>query len=251
MRIKHSIRYELKYVLLTNQIKTIVADLTGRLAADAHSDETGHYRVTSLYYDTAAYKAYWDKIEGHKFRRKLRIRVYGADSVLPETACFVEIKQRHDKSCAKRRIRLPYAAAEGLCTGLEDDIDEGQLPDYDRTIQQEILYLTTALQLEPACVVSYDRLAFNGDDYAPGLRITFDTNLTGRVHALSLLSRQQGENHFVLPPDWCIMEIKVNDRVPYWLTEVLGKHCCTLRRVSKYCATLEACKGLLQQSSIR
>jgi hypothetical protein len=46
------------------------------------------------------------------------------------------------------------------------------------------------------------------------------------------------------------MEVKVNYRVPYWLTEMIGKYRFTLRRVSKYCAALEQTKAILQQQQI-
>jgi hypothetical protein len=100
-------------------------------------------------------------------------------------------------------------------------------------------------------VVSYDRQAFEGSEYDPGLRVTFDTNLKGRTHDLSLLSMGSVESRFFLPPGWCILEVKVNYRVPYWLTELIGKHRCTLRRVSKYCAALEQSKALLQRQQIQ
>ena len=250
MRIKYFNRYELKYVLPLSRIEAIGADLEAYLQRDAYNDESGRYRVTSLYYDTATYKAYWDKIEGHKYRRKLRVRVYGTEPVGPETDCFVEIKQRNNKSLQKKRIFVPYAAAEALCANAESIPQLPALSPADRAVQHEVQYLVGALQLTAACLVSYDRLAFNGGEHDPGLRVTFDTNLRCRIHALTLLSDQGGDNHFFLPPDWCIMEVKINNRVPYWLSELLGRHRCTLRRVSKYCAALEASKVLLQQSDM-
>ena len=35
------------------------------------------------------------------------------------------------------------------------------------------------------------------------------------------------------------MEIKVNQTAPFWLTQILSRHRCILRRVSKYCRVLE------------
>ena len=105
-------------------------------------------------------------------------------------------------------------------------------------VLQEIYFLHRTLQLEPACVVQYNRVAYNGDQYDPGLRVTFDTDLRCRVHDLSLLSKGYAANQFFLPPDYTIMEIKINHRAPYWLTQIIGKHGCTLRRVSKYCLSL-------------
>ncbi|MFQ5611410.1 MAG: VTC domain-containing protein [Anaerolineae bacterium] len=245
MRIKEYSRYELKYLLDREQCQGVIRALSAYLTPDAHGDGDGRYAITSLYYDTADYKAYWDKIDGHKFRRKVRVRIYGDQVVTSDTRCFVEIKQRLNKTLQKKRVILPYSVATALC-GAGEPVRQ-DLSEIDQATVGEVRYLQHTLQLQPACVVSYDRLAFEGSEYDPGLRVTFDTNLKGRIHDLSLLSQTYAESHLVLPPQWCVMEIKVNYRVPYWLTELIGRHRCTLRRISKYCTALEQAKAVLQR----
>ena len=250
MRLKQFSRYELKYLLTQQQHDDFVDILPNYLEPDTSGDAHGRYTITSLYYDSDDYRAYWDKIEGHKFRRKVRIRVYGQETVTPDTRCFVEIKQRINKTLQKKRVVMTYASAEALCGHGESIPEEDDLSATDRDIVSEIRYLQATLQLQPACIVSYDRRAFDGSDYEDGLRITFDTNLKGRTHDLSLLSTGTAANQFFVPPMWCVMEIKVNYRVPYWLTEMIGHHRFTLRRISKYCAALEQSKSLLQTQRI-
>jgi hypothetical protein len=241
-------RYELKYVIDRGQYHTLVQALAAFMQPDAHGDREGRYLVTSLYYDTADYKSYWDKIQGHRYRRKLRVRVYGDGAVSPDTPAFVEIKQRTSRTILKKRVALPYAAAIDLChTGRGVD---GMAGSEEGPVVDEIRYLRTALHLQPACIVSYDRLAFQGSQADPGLRVTFDTNLKGRAHDLSLLSTGYAENRFFAPPQWCIMEIKANGHVPLWLTRLIGEQRCTSRRVSKYCRALEQCLGTLQNQRI-
>jgi hypothetical protein len=249
VRIKEYSRYEMKYLLTDGQSRQLVEVMSAYLKRDAYGDADGRYSITSLYYDTADYKAYWDKIEGHRFRRKVRVRVYGDQVMTPDTNCFVEIKQRINKTLQKKRIVLPYVSATALC-GTGADVETEVMSDTDQAVIQEVQYLQNTLQLQPACVVSYDRLAFEGSEYDPGLRVTFDSNLKGRVHDLTLLSQSYAENHFFLSPEQCVMEIKVNYRVPYWLTELIGRYRCTLRRVSKYCTALEQSKVLLQRQQI-
>lgn len=246
-RIRYSDRFELKYLLNWSQYEAMVGELADYMVLDRHGDEQGRYAITSLYYDTADYQAYWDKIEGHRFRRKLRVRVYDAQQVTPESLCYVEIKQRINKTLQKKRVLLPYASAIELCELREGipDADEA-----DQAIIDEIIYLGHTLQLKPACVVGYHRLAFEGSEHDPGLRVTFDTQLKGRTHDLTLLSLNYAENQFFLPPQQCIMEVKVNNRAPYWLTERIAKYRCTLRRISKYCAALEQAKLHLSRQQI-
>lgn len=247
MRVKHFNRYELKYVLTRRQYEQVGQRLVDYMVPDAYGDGGGRYLVTSLYYDTVDYKAYWDKIDGHRFRRKVRIRVYGDQLVTADTLCFVEIKQRTNRTLQKKRVEIPYSEAVALCGSGERP---GPAPGSDRAVVEEVQYLYHTLQLQPACVVSYDRQAFNGEEYDPGLRITFDTNLQCRTHELTLESQSYVKNHYFVPPQWCVMEIKVNDRVPYWLTEVVNKYRCTLRRISKYCQALERGKALLARQRI-
>ncbi len=247
MSIRHSDRYELKYLIDRNQYHGLLAALEDHMIPDRQGDKHGRYSITSLYYDTEDYKAYWDKIEGHKYRRKVRVRVYGDQQVTPETVCFAEIKQRINKTLQKKRIRLPYTAAEALC-GAGQPVETASTP--EQKVVDEIRYLHDVLQLQPACVVSYDRLAFNGSEYDPGLRVTFDTNLRGRTHDLSLISQGQAESQFFVPPVLCILEVKVNLRVPGWLARLVNRYGCTLRRISKYCAALEQSKSLLQTQRI-
>ena len=250
IRIKHFSRYELKYLLTVEQQNRFVEVLSNYVGADSQGDELGRYKITSVYYDTVDYKAYWDKIEGHKFRRKVRVRVYGNRAVTSETMCFAEIKQRINKTLQKKRVFLPYAQARALCGAGEAPEEINTLSAVDQDTVSEIRYLQAALQLQPACVVSYNRRAFDGTEYDSGLRITFDTNLKGRTHDLDLRSTGYAQNQFFMPPEWCIMEIKVNYHVPYWLTEMIGKFGYTLRRVSKYCAALEKSKTLMQTQHI-
>ncbi len=251
MRIKQFSRFELKYILTREQQDFFASILPEYIEPDSSGDKYGRYSITSLYYDTDDYQAYWDKIEGHKFRRKVRVRIYGNPTATPETLCFAEIKQRINKTLQKKRVYISYASAEALCGASDDIPEETGMSGVDLETVSEIRYLQSTLQLRPAAVVSYDRMAFEGSEYDDGLRITFDTNLKGRTHDLTLLGTDNGENKFFIPPEWCIMEIKVNYRIPYWLTEMIGKYRFTLRRVSKYCAALETCKSLLQTQRVR
>jgi len=250
MRVKYFNRYELKYIVTLEQYREFVEVLPDYLTPDSRGDNYGRYSITSLYYDTADYKAYWDKIEGHKFRRKVRIRVYGDTQVGAQTNCFAEIKQRINKTLQKKRIYIPYNAAEALCGAGATFEGEAEMSPADQDTVSEIRYLQSTLDLQPACIVSYDRQAFEGGEYEAGLRITFDSNLKGRTHELTLLGTGRTQNRYFIPPSWCVMEIKVNYRVPYWLTEMIGKYRFNLRRISKYCAALEQSKALLQTQQI-
>ena len=103
-------RFELKYLLTLPQAERFKTALRAYLVPDEHGNGNGRYPLSSLYYDSPDLRCYREKVDGLKFRRKLRIRLYG-DSLTNETPVFVEIKQRLDRVTQKRRIILPYAEA--------------------------------------------------------------------------------------------------------------------------------------------
>lgn len=232
-------RFELKYLITLKQAELFKKALRAYLFADEHGNGNGRYALASLYYDSPDLRCYWEKVDGLRFRRKLRIRRYETDAPLTaDTPVFVEIKQRLDKVTQKRRVILPYGDALRLC-------NERQLPDEvapeDETVMNEIYAYLWQYNLRPVSIVRYERQAFIGTDYDLGLRVTFDTSLNYQVH--QLLLEEEPSSLPMLPADRVVMEIKVNERIPYWLTEMIAAHNLKMIRVSKYCRSIELANG--------
>jgi SPX domain protein involved in polyphosphate accumulation len=232
------LRYELKYIIPVTTAHRVMEDVRKRLPPDRYGGEAG-YRVISLYFDSPALDAFWNKIEGLKFRRKLRQRIYPGADITQAKRGMVEIKERINRTVKKRRLELPLEEGYALCTG--GPIPSG-LSDMDRAVALEVSYMARGQSLQPTAITSYIRQAFVGEDVNTGVRITFDTDLRARIHALRV--EEEARNRLFVPPDWCIMEVKVNEAVPDWIVSMLARHQCPLRRISKYCAGLAALKGL-------
>lgn len=227
-------RYELKYLIDMARVDEVRQEIEKRLDRDAHSGDQG-YGIWSVYYDTQQLRFYWEKIEGLKFRRKLRIRHYGdRTSVDENTPVFVEIKQRVDRVTQKRRLRLPYRDALRLCDGREM---VGHDPS-DRAFLSEVLDLISRLDLRATAMTGYQRHAYVGRDSELGLRVTFDQRIRGRDRDFHLGA--DAENRLIVPPRKAIMEVKANERVPYWLTDLTARWNLQVVRVSKYCQSVEA-----------
>lgn len=223
-------RFELKYILDINTAQEIIEELSRYTHPDPHGGAEG-YRVTSLYYDSPDLDFFWDKIEGLKYRRKVRIRIYPGTDIEAVSEAMVEIKQRINRTVQKRRLKLPLEEAYTLCRG---EYQWNHLSPLEQAVASEINYLTAAKNLQPTCIIDYHRKAFMGTQYNPGLRITFDTDLRCRTQNLGI--NQDLENHHFLPLNCCIMEIKVDETVPNWVSALLTRFNCELHRVSKYCA---------------
>jgi hypothetical protein len=228
-------RYELKYVVDARRYRTLVEDLGHFLVPDGHGDASGRYPVVSLYYDSPDLEAYHSKVEGLRFRRKLRLRVYPpAGDVRKVTIGHVEIKQRINRTVQKRRLVLPLAQAIALCRA--DDVN-AEFDELDAAVASEVHYMVRAQRLRPTCIVSYLRQAFVAERFDSGMRVTFDSNLRGRMTALRV--NERARNHFFLPPDRLVLEVKVNERIPHFMVTLLARHDCVLTRLSKYCAVVD------------
>jgi SPX domain protein involved in polyphosphate accumulation len=235
-------RFELKYLVTLAQAEHFRKDLLAYLVPDDNGDGAGKYALASLYYDSPDYRCYWEKVDGLRFRRKLRIRSYvAAQDLQPETPVFVEIKQRVDRVTQKRRVLLPYHSALALCN--ERSVAVEGAHSQDLPVLNEIAAYAWQNNLRPASIVRYQRQAFMGTHHDIGLRVTFDTDLRYQVASLHL--HQTPASIPMLPPEWVVMEVKVNERIPYWLTELVAAHNLSLVRMSKYCRSLEAA-GLFQ-----
>jgi hypothetical protein len=227
-------RFELKYIADVWQARRFRDDIRSMLAPDPFSP-SGSYEVWSRYYDTADLRCYWEKIDGIRFRRKLRIRHYGDPrEITGSMPVSVEIKQRVNRVTQKRRVVLPYGDALRLC----DRRTEVEHQPCDRPVVDEVLTLAHERDLRPVAVVGYHRFALVGTGADSGLRVTFDTRLSGRDRDLDLAV--DAPNRHVVSPDLTVIELKVDDRVPTWLSRRVAGHNLQLRRLSKYCQTVEA-----------
>lgn len=223
-------RYEIKYLMPADAVPTLRHALAARLDVDSHG-VSGGYGVWSVYYDTTDLRFYWEKIEGLRFRRKLRIRHYGDRfTVDDDTTVFVEIKQRVNRVTQKRRIALPYRLARGLC--------DQRVMVSPGPFVEEVLELVSGLDLRPVAITGYQREAFVGRGAEVGLRVTMDHRVRGRDRDFHLDA--DAENRLIVPARLAVVEFKANERVPYWLTDLTAELNMSVVRMSKYCQSVEA-----------
>lgn len=235
-------RYELKYLVPASQVEDVRAELVSRMQRDRNAGPSG-YGVWSLYYDTDRLRFYYEKIEGLKFRRKLRIRRYGelGEEMGDDAQVSVEIKQRVNRVTQKRRVLLPYHLARELC----DQRRRIEHPGADQHFIDEVLDLIVRLDLRPTAMTGYRREPYVGLDADLGLRVTLDHRIRGRDRDFDL--RAESESRYILDPSFAVMEIKVNERAPYWVTDLAARLGLQIQRISKYCQSIEA-HGLAPRS---
>lgn len=230
--VSHS-RFELKYLLHHTAVARLAEIMEPHVRADPHGGPDGHYRVASLYYDSPGLRCYWEKIDGEKVRRKVRIRTYGDRPAV----AFLEVKQRYNLSVQKRRVSGPIDQVLDTMERIVHHGDGREVgPVYD-----EVAFLVRSLRLEPRLLVTYDRAAFF-DRYKRDFRITVDRAVRCADVAPDLRKRPI-RGRFVIPPTMVIVEVKFNDTLPRWLCGVMNSLDAQIERVSKYCYAVES-RGL-------
>jgi hypothetical protein len=206
-------RYEYKALVHARTRDAILRELLERMAPDPHGNSDGVYRVSTLYYDTPT----------------LRVRVYGERGNEPDVAAVVELKHRLGRTIQKRRLSLPLSKAYRLCRGQQPSIWRDKR---DAAVATEVQSLVESLSLEPSCVIRYVRRALLGVDDDLDLRVTFDQMMECRSPKFGLGVEPRGT--LFVPRDWIVLEVKVNHAMPVWIMELLSRHGCKLRGLSKY-----------------
>ena len=222
-------RFELKYVVHYEQVQRFLALIDPFIERDLNVRHHGLYRICSLYYDSPGLTAFWEKLDGVKFRRKLRVRQYRDDD--PSSA-FLEIKQRIDRTVQKRRTR-------GGTTDLLHMLQRPAGPPAALArdpVCQEARWLSERQHLEPTVITSYNREAYFGR-YERGLRITVDKSIRWRAFH-GRLDSDPRDDPFILSPHLFVVEIKCNDVVPSWLCSSLNSLDFQIQRFSKYCGAI-------------
>jgi len=222
-------RFEVKYLVDTRRVRSLIEEFAPYTRPDPHSPEWG-YSISSVYWDTPDLAFFWEKVEGARFRRKLRFRRYGAT---PEV--FVEVKQRADRTVQKRRVRWPLdrvTAVFGDGSGPVDWDLAGQ-----NEVATEVALLIDRLRLRPRMAVRYRRRALFGA-FDPELRVTFDGRI--QYHATDFsLERPFEEGRDIVDPRVTVLEIKYDHRAPLWLTKSICRHGLQMVRMSKYCSAID------------
>ncbi len=162
---------EVKFLLAPSEADAIRTWARGRLPPDPHGsgDAADHYRITSLYADTAAQDVFFRR--GSFGRSKYRVRRY-ADSDM----VFLERKLRTKNLLTKRRTLVPIGDLPLLESG--PDSWPGDWPG------AWFGHRLAARRLAPVCQVAYDRIARLAPTPYGFARLTMDENLqawpTGR-----------------------------------------------------------------------
>lgn len=220
-------RVEHKFPMTKAQAQEFLAKAMPHLKKDVYPE----YDLHNIYYDTADNALIINCLGHPQYKEKLRLRTYGEpDASKP---CFLEIKKKFRSTGVKRRIAIQEQEAYAY-------LNEGKQLEDSSQIANEIDYLVKSRQLSEKMFIAYHRKAFSGIE-EKDLRITFDTDICYRLDHLSL--HKTGEEKMITDEDDVLMEIKVSDRYPMWLTQILSEmklYRCTFSKYGTIYSELES-----------
>lgn len=225
-------RRELKYILTPGQTTLLKQAMAGHMEAD----QFGRTTIASVYYDTPDRRLIRASVEKPDFKEKLRLRSYGRAT--DSSPVFLELKRKSQGVVYKRRVKTTLGEAARFLTGDLDRLDDSQI---SRELSVFRAHYGTLL---PSCMILYDRTAYveiGGD-----LRLTIDENPRYRVKDLDLTHPMDGIS--LLGKDEAILELKVQNAMPLWLTRALSEARIYKTSFSKYG---EAYRRELAKRSVR
>ena len=200
-------RYEYKYILNKSQLAYLKQSIKDKMSIDQY----GLTSIASIYFDTPDYRLIRNSIEKPPFKEKIRLRSYGLSK--DGDGVFLELKRKADGVVYKRRVLTSEEAVKRFFNYEGDIAADGQ-------IAREISYFRNFYKdLSPALMIIYDREAYYTPDSQ--LRLTIDNNPRYRSDKLDLHTSMDGEN--LLPFEGAILEIKVQDAMPMWLSKILSE----------------------------
>ena len=185
-------------------------------------DKFGLTSIASLYYDTPNYRLIRTSVEKPPFKEKIRLRSYGIAT--DNSPVFLELKRKAYGIVYKRRVQSTIPLVKKFFDGEGDICAGGQ-------INKEITTFRDYYQtLVPACMIIYDRVAYFQPD--GDLRLTIDHNPRYRYEDLDLRVSMEGNS--LLKDGYTILEVKVQQAVPLWLSDILTKGKIYKGSFSKY-----------------
>lgn len=214
-------RHELKFLVSAGEMEMIRYRLMPLMQTDRH--QTGNsYTIRSLYFDDLYDSCMRENEDGIDNRRKYRIRIYNSsDSVIK-----LEKKMKYRGMTRKESASLSRADCELYMKG-----QVPPLPDLSTDLEKELFCRIKMDGMYPKSIVEYERTAFV--EPRGNVRVTFDRNISGSdrisdffAEKLSLIP--------LLPKGQHILEVKYDELLPSYISQVLEIGCLQRTAFSKY-----------------
>ena len=225
-------KYEFKYIVPVSKLQELRDAIQPFVELDPYAAMMpgGEYTVRSIYFDTENFDYFYEKVDGYKIRKKIRIRGYnekvGNDSV------FMEIKRKIKEPIEKDREKITFEVMKRLMAGEGGEAYGEGAADHGVNGAGKFLFHVYRNNLKPVVLVIYDREAYQ-DRFNKDVRVTIDKDLRSIAYP-GLDDLYSDENTKLALKDRFIFEVKFKDHFPGWLRPITGRLGMIRRSASKY-----------------
>ena len=242
MKVKLDIeRRELKYFIPYKLIAPIRDFISPYMELDPYSAERENhdYTIRSIYFDSDQFDFYYEKMDGIKIRKKLRVRTY--NEVNSDGYLFFEIKRRYNSRILKERIKGSINFLETICVKQQIPDDFNCEAKHSQQSLQRFIYNLRQQSLRPVLLVTYEREAFIGS-VDSDIRLTFDKNVRSSIFPELNENFEENGSQFVTNGR-CVLELKFNSFMPKWMRTLVAKFNLHEQSISKYCLGIDICRN--------
>lgn len=215
-------RNEIKYVCSEEELLQIESGIRNICRLDSHADETGKYRVRSLYFDDYHDTCFYENEDGVALRKKYRIRIYNENT----DSIFMECKHKDRDMTRKESCRITEIDCANLMQGKIWLAGNNQEP-----LLKYFCAEMTLKGFRPKVIVQYERTAYVY--HIGNVRITFDRNI-----AMSGICKDFLKGHLPMRPvmsaGYHVLEIKYDDLIPDFIYNTLQTVDLRQTNFSKY-----------------
>jgi len=232
-------RNEIKYFIEPAMRPALLDYARAHVVHDEHALKQPDFRYTvrSLYYDSPDLDFYWEKVDGLKVRRKLRIRTYNTRD--KDSVAFLEIKRRYGTAVVKERAKYTFEEIVRLMSSPENIwLSYRQSTDGSLVLGKWIDNIVR-WNLEPTVLVVYEREAYVGRSKDENdIRLTIDSDVRVRMtDGIEQIFEDQNLTHVV--SNLCVLELKYNHFMPKWMRGLVMEFSLHQRSISKYCMGID------------
>ena len=216
-------RHELKFEIPYADYAAMRRRLQKVMRSDPHTDDSGHYRIRSIYFDNSDDKALREKIDGIGKREKFRIRYYNDDF----SFITLEKKMKIDSLCLKFDARI----TEEECRKILNR-DLSFMKEHEEPLLRELYAKMQFQRLKPRVLVSYLREPYI---YPAGnVRITFDSEIRTSLYRQEFLTEKVYDISAADTPETMILEVKYDAFLPEIIQDLVQVPGIRQQAFSKY-----------------
>jgi hypothetical protein len=233
-------RYEFKYFVRNNEVERLRENIMPFVDVDkfAAIGDKHQYTVRSIYFDSPKFDFYYEKVEGIKNRKKIRLRGYEKED--GNNIVFFEIKRKYDIPILKYRAPAKFNDALEMfrSCNINGSVISNKFFPKGNENSQRFFYQMFSKNLRPVVLITYDREAYQSK-YDESVRITFDKNVRSKAYPAICELFEENKLSPVIPGQF-ILEIKFNDHFPVWIKPVIGKFSLLRQSASKYVMSMDS-----------